>query len=345
MPRERTDKIYGPFKHGRRWRVVLVGADGTRSHPSESEGGPSGFATREAADIYIDEWRKDAEERTVAGAVDEYLAHLRARGKRPGTVTTARYRLRGLLRTVERDRALRTLTPRVARELLERRQTEVVTDTQVGELTAARGFAAWCVGRGWLSGDPFAGLEHAGARARGKAQLRIDEARRYVECALSEGTEAGLAAAIALLMGMRASEITGRVVRDVDDGARVLWIEHAKSRKGDRHLEVPAVLRPRLAELAAGRGGGEPLFGDVDRHWLYRHVQRLCKAAGVPLVCTHGLRGTQASISVLAVPAEHVAAALGQTGPAVTRRHYLAAGAERTGQQRAALRVITGGAA
>jgi hypothetical protein len=40
---------------------------------------------------------------------------------------------------------------------------------------------------------------------------------------------------------------------------------------------------------------------------------------------------------------EHVAAALGQTGPAVTRRHYLAAGAEQDGKQRAALSVITGG--
>lgn len=343
MPRERTDKIYGPFKHGRRWRVVLVGADGTRSHPSEGEGGPSGFATREAADVYVDEWRKDADERTIAGAVDEYLAHLRARGKRPGTVTTAWYRLRGLLRVADRDRALRSLTPRLARELLERRRPEVVTDTQVGELAAARGFGTWCVTRGWLPAEPFAGLEHEGTRARGKAQLRIDEARRYVARALDEDTPAGLAAAIALLMGMRASEITGRVVRDVDDGARVLWIERAKSRKGDRHLEVPEVLRPRLAELVAGRGGGEPLFGDVDRHWLYRHVRRLCKAAGVPVVCTHGLRGTQASISVLAVPAEHVAAALGQTGPAITRRHYLAAGAEQSGRQRSALRILAGG--
>jgi hypothetical protein len=36
---------------------------------------------------------------------------------------------------------------------------------------------------------------------------------------------------------------------------------------------------------------------------------------------------------------EHVAAALGQTGPAVTRRHYLAAGAKQDGKQRAALRL------
>ena len=61
------------------------------------------------------------------------------------------------------------------------------------------------------------------------------------------------------------------------------------------------------------------------------------------MVCPHGLRGTQSSIAARAVPVEHVAAALEQTGPAVTRRHYLAAGAAQDGKQRAALRVITGG--
>ena len=341
MRRVEQERAIGPYQHGKRWRVIIVSADGGRSHASESEGGPCGFATREAADAYIAGIREAADGRTVEGAVCAYLEHLRTRGLR--SVTTISYRLRGLLRVAERDRPLQTLTPRVARELFARRRTEVVVDTQVGELAAATGWATWCIGQGWLSRDPFDGLAADGARARGKKQLRIDEARRFLEQALSEDTHSGLAAAIALLMGLRASEITGRVVRDVDDGARVLWIERAKSRAGDRHLEVPEVLRPRLAALVVGRGGGEPLFGAVDRHWVGYHVRRICKAANVPIVCPHGLRGTQASIAVRAVPAEHVAAALGQTGPAVTRRHYLARGAEQDGQQRAALRVLSGG--
>jgi len=56
-------------------------------------------------------------------------------------------------------------------------------------------------------------------------------------------------------------------------------------------------------------------------------------------------RRPQSSISVTAVSVEHVAAALGQIGPAVTRRHYLARGAEQDGRQRAALRVRAGGRA
>lgn len=332
--RERRERAHGPYRHGKRWRVVLVRLDGERSVEA--------FESEAAALKAIDDARGHVDGRTLAGAVDLYLAHLRARGKKPGTVTTTSYRLRGLLAVGERDRPLRQLTARLARQLLERRRSKA-TDTQVGELAAARGFAGWCVAQGWLRADPFTGLEHEGARARGKAQLRIDEARRFVEHALAEGDERGLAAAMALLMGLRAGEIAGRVVRDVDDGARVLWIERAKTRKGDRHLEVPTVLRARLGALVAGRGGGEPLFGDVDRHWVGRQVRRLCRAAGVPVVCPHGLRGTQASIAVRAVPAEHVAEQLGQTGPAVTRRHYLAAGAEQDGRARAALRVLAGG--
>jgi integrase len=339
---QREEKLYGPIKHGARWRVVIAAADGTRTHARESEGGPSGFGSEEAALEYIAARRDLAGGRTLGAAVDEYLAYFR-RGRAEGTVTTARYRLHGLLRVVERDFPLRQLTPRVASELWERRQAEVVADTQAGELAAASGFAGWCVKQGWLTADPFVDLEINGARSRGKAQLHIDEARRYVEHALAEGSNAGLAAAIALLMGLRASEIIRRSVRDVDDGARVLWIHRAKTRKGDRHLEVPTVLRARLAELCAGRGGGELLFGDVSRHWVGYHVRRLCKVARVPVVCPHGLRGTQASIAVRAVPAEHVAEQLGQTGPAVTRRHYLAGGAEQDGRQRAALRVLAGG--
>lgn len=259
------------------------------------------------------------------------------------SVTTERFRLRGMLRTAERDRPLRSLAPALARELFKKRGGEVAIDTLDGELATAVRFAQWCVAQGWLARDPFDKLAVVGERSRGKEQLRIDEARAFVRVALDEGDERGLAAAIALLMGLRASEITNRVVRDVDDGARVLWIDRAKTRKGDRHLEVPEVLRPRLAALCAGRRGGEPLFGDVDRHWVGRNVRRLCRIAGVPVVCPHGLRGTQATIAVRAVPAEHVAEQLGQTGPAVTRRHYLARGAEQDGQQRAALRVLAGG--
>ncbi|MCA1833052.1 MAG: hypothetical protein ABR520_11320 [Mycobacteriales bacterium] len=331
MRRKKQERVNGPYPHGNRWRITIDRADGERSSPS--------FATEAEAITALGIARAQIEGRTIASTVDAYVEHCRARGLR--SVVTIGYRLAGLLQTDGPDRPLSALTPELGRELWKARCADVGPDTQFGELGTARRFAAWCRGQGWLAGgDPFAGLVPTGPRRRGKKKLRIDEARRYAAVALAEKSEAGLAAAMALLMGMRAGEIAGRAVRDVDDRARVLWIERAKTPAGDRALEVPRVLRAPLAALAAGRRGDELLFGGRDRHWVAYHVRRLCAVAKVPEVCPHGLRGTQATISAGAVSVEHVAAALGQIGPKVTRRHYLAPGAEQDGRTRAMQRVL-----
>ncbi len=333
---QRHERSLGPYKHGNRWRVVRVAADGSRGRRS--------FKSEALACAYIALHQDETDGRTVAMTVDQYIGHLKQRGLK--SWETISYRLRGLLKTDGRDRALRSLNRKVAKRLFADRCKEVGVDTQIGELSAAGRFAEWCIAQGWLREDPFEGLEAIGERGRGKPQLRIDEARRFIDTALADDHASGLPAAVALLMGLRATEITSRVCRDVDDGARVLWIVRAKTRKGDRRLEIPEVLRPRLAELVKGRDANAPLFGpDADRHWLYYHVKRIAKAAGVMTVCVHALRGTQASIAAGAISVEHVATALGQTGPAVTRRHYLAKGAEQDGQQRRALQVLKGGAA
>ncbi|HTR53445.1 MAG TPA: tyrosine-type recombinase/integrase [Kofleriaceae bacterium] len=276
-------------------------------------------------------------------AIDAYLDHARERGVRDGSVATIGYRLRAMLRTDENDRLLRTLTPAVASELYAKRSAETKADTHRGELAEASRFAAWCVKRGWFGANPFAEIEPTGRCSRGKPQLRVDEARRFLATALAENSDSGLAAAMALLMAMRASEITDRVARDVDDGGRILWIERAKTRAGDRQLEIPEVLRARLLALANNRAPDEKLFGNVDRHWVGYHVRRLCKAAKVPIVPPHGLRGTHSSISAQVVPVDHVARALGHAGADVTRQHYLAPGAEASGKQRIVLKALAGG--
>jgi integrase len=301
------------------------------------------FASESLALAYLKRFATKTDTRTVSAAVDEYIQYLRGRGLRDGSVATVAFRLRALLRTTDRERSLRTITPAIARDLYARRCAEIAPETQRQELQVASAFACWTVKQGWLRADPFASIEATRARARRKPQHRIDEARKFLELALGEGSRSGLAAAIALTMGLRASEVVDRTVRDVDDGARVLWIDHSKSKAGERTLEVPEVLRAPLADLVAGRDGGERLFGDVDRHWVYYHVRRLSKKAGVPVVTPHGLRGTWSSIAAEVTPVDHVARALGHANTAVTRRHYLAAGAERAGQQERALRVLQGG--
>lgn len=331
-----------PQPHGRKWRVVHPDEQGRRAR--------STFDSEREAQRFIDDFYAAASGAfgcTVAQAVDEYLASRRDAGLKAGTVTTLGYRLKGLLGTTERDRLVRTLTPAIARRMFESRRTKrggrPSVDTQIGELVAVQGWAAWCIGRGYLKADPFAGIEVQGAKSRGKKQLRIDEARRLIDTALSEGSDAGLAAAMALLMDLRASEIIERQVRDVDDRGRVLWIDRAKTEAGDRHLEIPLALRDALAARCAGRKPEDLLFPGRSRHWVGYHVRRLCEAAGVPVVCPHGLRGTHSSISVREVSIEHVAAALGHSSPAVTRRHYVKKSAEQAGKQRAVLKVIDGG--
>jgi integrase len=252
------------------------------------------------------------------------------RARRDSTVKLVSWRLKAFLRLEEGDRPLGSLTRAAARALFERRRDEVKVDTLVGELTTVSRACRWFAAQGWLGADPCAGLVVSGERSAGKPQLRVDEARRFLAVALTEGVE-GLAAAMGLLMGMRASEITGLTVRDVDDGGRLVWITRAKTRRGVRRLEVPAILVARLVELCKGKAPDAPLWGDVNRHWLYYHVPRIADVAGLPRVTPHGLRGTWATLAMSALPTEQVAAALGHR-PEVTRTNYAAPGSEQSGQ-------------
>jgi integrase len=81
----------------------------------------------------------------------------------------------------------------------------------------------------------------------------------------ADAGEAGaVAAMMALLLGMRATEIVSRVVRDLDDDGRLLWIPDSKTDAGKRTLHVPELLRPYLARLAANQKAEARLFG---QHW------------------------------------------------------------------------------
>ena len=132
-----------------------------------------------------------------------------------------------------------------------------------------------------------------------------------------------VASACALLLGMRATEIADRIVRDLDAGGTELNITKAKTRAGIRMMKVPTVLQPLLQELARGKQSGERLFGDADRHWVFRAARQLCRLAGVPILPPHGLRGTHGRLAVEAgISGDVVAASLGHESFAVTEAHY-----------------------
>lgn len=331
-----AERIHGPYKHRARWRVVGVDASGARIRCS--------FASEQEARAFLEAARCALGHRTVGQAVSAYLEHLVTAGRRASTITTARYRLVAFLRLTEGEALLGALTVARARDLYARRVAEVKADTHRGELALASTFAAWCVRQGWLASDPFADVEPVGAKAHGKDQLRLDEARRFLALALEEDTPAGLACALALLTGARASEVTDRVVRDLDDGGRLLWITRSKTSAGVRRVAIPEALRARMLALVAGKAPDERIWGDVTRHWLGHHVRRLCAAAGVPVVSPHGLRGVAATLlhQHAGQAVEQVAQILGQAGPGVTRRHYLAPGAEGEALSREIAERLTG---
>jgi integrase len=197
---------------------------------------------------------------------------------------------------------------------------------------------------------PVANFEPIGQRNRGKKQLRIDEARKLVDVCIrqaNEGDEAAVGALTAFLLGLRASEVTDRVVRDLDDNGRLLWIEFGKTKRSRRTLEVPALLRPYLLSLAKDRPADAQLISRTisprtgkkrDRHWLLRHVERLCAEADVPVVCTQSLRGLHASVATDAGATSHVvASALGHSSPAVTHAHYIDGATARRARTRRVL--------
>jgi integrase len=98
------------------------------------------------------------------------------------------------------------------------------------------------VKQGWLRATPLEDVTPVGQRNRGKKQLRIDEARKLVDLCIAKanvGNDVAVGVLTALLMGMRASEVTDRTVRDLDDEGRLLWIELGKTKRVAAHARSP----------------------------------------------------------------------------------------------------------
>jgi integrase len=187
-------------------------------------------------------------------------------------------------------------------------------------------------------------VKGVGKRRHRKEQLRIDAAWKWAGKALEladDGEEGAVAALLALMMGMRASEIVSRVVRDLDDNGRLLVIPDAKTPAGVRTLEVPELLRPYLLEQAEGRKPEELLFGYHYRDW----VRRICTAAKVPVVTAHGMRGLHSTIAVQRGMTGHVVAgALGHESETTTFQSYVDPEAAARARQRVLVDSLTPGA-
>jgi integrase len=285
----------------------------------------------------------------VIGAVEAHLQWMRDRGLRASTVERAERHLHHILQTARHgQRPIRWLTPKVAETLYLEAQVGRSVDTHRNELAAAKALGKWCAKREWLKANPFADVAGLGRRNHGKPRLTMDESRRLLAyCVANPSPEATITAGY-LLLGVRASELVTRNVRDIDDQGRVLVVPTAKTRRGVRDMVIPEVLRTLLLELVRGRPADAPLFassagGRRDRTWAYRAVRATCAAAGVPEVSPQGLRGTHGTAARAAHQTpEVVAAALGH-GVAVSERAYVDPVEAAAADARAAWRVLEGG--
>lgn len=228
-----------------------------------------------------------------------------------------------------------------------------VSHTRAVYLCIARRFFTWATQQGCVGLNPFRDVAPMGKVNAGKPQLRIDEARRFTEAALACFEETGqplaIGALVALMMGLRTSEVRLRQVRDLDDAGRYLWGESGKTKNARRHLEVPVLLRAYLLRLAEGKQPADLLFGANPsgkpraRQKLWEMVGRLCKRAGVPHVCSHSLRGLHATLAVQSGAAAHaVASSLGHGSFEVTQRHYAQASSVANAATARVLSVLEG---
>jgi integrase len=315
----RMRKILGPYTHGRRHRLVVVHDDGRRDRLT--------FDSEEAARAELARLLPKCEagparRLTVAGAIDRYEVSQRKKNK-PRTVDTTVGRLRRVLAPALHKPVGNVTGKEVRRWLL---ALPWAYDTQRVALVELRTFAAWLVADGKIR-KPFTdGITVEGRRRRGKPQLTADEARRYLTAALERAVaEPGaLAAALAVTMGVRVSEVTDRVVRDLDVNGSVLVVPHGKTENARRRLQVPAALRPLLLAQARGKAPQASLLG-ITRFAADYWARKLCALANVPVVSMHGLRGTNATLrNEVSQAPERIAAELGHGSFAVTAGHYVA---------------------
>lgn len=337
MPREREPaRVLGPYQEKQRCRVVVVENGRRENH----------FAPDwESAMRLFGRLRRQLAKRSaprLGELLDAYKDHRLAAGTaKQQTIEHADARIRIVL-GAWLDEEASALTPDHAARIYEDHRTKLsrrgipyAAASHRWDLKITRAFFRWAVRERRVAADPFAGVKLVGKAKAGKLQLRLDEARRWSDVALAafeEGNPLALAGLLALWLGLRASEALLRQVRDVDDGGRVLWIPSGKTENARRRLVVPEALRGQLLRQAGGRGPSELLFVRADgrgfrRTALNRTVGALCRRAGVPVVCPHGLRGLHSTLALGAgATSEAVAAALGHGSFAMTQRHYVAPG-------------------
>jgi hypothetical protein len=205
--RKHEERILGPYEDRRGWRIVHVSRGGEKASQL--------FETEKDALRAVRALRRELGQtasQTLGEAIDAYELHMRDdKGNKPVSVTETTRRLRRffpqpdvLLASVDEKRA--SAYYEAMTRWTKKDGQAISVDYHRNTLAEARSFLKWCVvKKKWLDRNPFEGVEGVGRRKHGKPQLRIDEARRWLDAAVhfAEQDEAGaIAAMLTLLLGL-----------------------------------------------------------------------------------------------------------------------------------------------
>lgn len=335
--------VHGPYKHGRQWRVHFVSGSG-RNRTTTYEV----FASRSDAKKCYDDAAETKQGVTVSAAIKAYIDVKRAQGRASLTIVAYEGRLNTLLAEYL-HRPVRSILHRGA-ELYADVLAGRSADGHQNLLTAGRLWAKWCVKQRWLKANPFADVEPVGQRIHGadKERLTVDESRKLEAWCLARPGDQGATLALGYLyLGSRNTELArDRVVRDLDDNGRLLWIGKTKSKAGRRRLRIPDGLSEMLLALCAGKPGDAPIFVNTEGNRMgpdsaRKLVRKALKAAGVTEMPPQALRRTQATLATEAgETALAVARHLGHAQVGVAQQSYVDRDAAVAAQGKRAMRAL-----
>jgi integrase len=264
--RKKGERILGPYWRARekRWVLIHIRPDGTRTGARTE----SPHASEDEALAFKRECERD-----IAGAlltIDEaltaYERFLRAdKRNKDGSVSTTITRVKGFFPSLDLtfEMVTEAACKRWYKALVDAKKTVVVTeekvalaakmgvtiepgpvkvakyadDTHRNMLAETKTFLRWCVAQAHIVTNPAESVMGTGKRNPGKAQLSIDEARRWEAVALKladEGEEGAIAALLTLYLGLRQGEVIGLTARSLDDGGRKLHVATKRAACGWR---------------------------------------------------------------------------------------------------------------
>lgn len=347
MRRSDDWRVYGPYKHGAKFRLHF-----TRGSGEQREAYYETFATRRDAELVLQGARDEAQGFTVRMAVDAFLEKKRERELAPSTIENYEHRLWRLLAVKENgSRPLRWVVGR-GQELYAA-SVYGAGDTHINGLNVGRMWGAFCVKQRMLKVNPFANVETIGRKRKGstKERLTVNESRVLEAYCVARASDPDCVLTYGYLMvGKRASELVRLLPRDLDDDGWLLKIREAKTDASVGDVPVPVLLRDLLVALTDGKAPNAPLFTKQDGEQMTRYVARIrvravTKAAIGREVNPQELRRTWFDNGLRQGRAlESMSTMGGHTSVEISKRSYASAAVLEAAAAERNFKVIQGGA-